>query len=368
MPAHLTLQSVVDYLEALAPPCYQADYDRSGMQVGDPAAPVRGILLALDPTQEVLEEARQRQCNVIITHHPLLFRPVREVTPSSAVTRMIRYAIAHDLHLYALHTNLDHCADGLNLVLAQRLGLQDNTVLEPLENVYNLLTTYVPDTHLEALRNRLFEAGAGQIDAYQGCSFATSGKATFVPDQDAQPFLGKAGTSTTASESALRTMVPRHRQKAVLRALHEAHPYQTPIYHLQPLDTPQHTWGTGLVGNLPHPLDAKAFLAHVKTTLDLPNVRYTQPPQPNVKRVALCSGSGSTFLPQALRAKADAFITCDTKYHQFFDALGKLLYLDIGHYESEIAFKDLLYKQLTEKFDNIAVLKCLATTNPIHHF
>lgn len=361
----LKIKTITRYLESIAPPIYQADYDNSGMQVGDPSTLLQGVLLALDPTEAVLEEAVEHGCNLVITHHPLLFRPIKKITPDDAVTRAILYAIHHGLHLYAFHTNLDHMSTGMNQILAEKLSLEEVSILAPLADTYHLLTTYVPPDHLEEVKKGLFHAGAGEFSAYRDCSFTSRGEGTFMPTGTASPFIGEKGKEEIVEEACLRTSFPSHRKQAVIDTLLQVHPYEAPLYHIQPIATRQSHIGAGMVGNLSEPLSPQGFLEHVKERLSLQAIRYTESPRKTIQRVALCSGSGSSFLPQAIRAKADAFITSDTKYHQFFDAQGKLMFVDIGHYESEIGFKDLIYRLLSKKFDNIALRKCTTNTNPI---
>ncbi|MEM7361568.1 MAG: Nif3-like dinuclear metal center hexameric protein [Bacteroidota bacterium] len=361
------ISTITRYLETFAPPIYQEDYDNSGIQVGDPHALLKGILLALDPTEAVLAEAVQKECNLVITHHPLLFRPVKKITPDHAITRAIRYALQHDLHLYAIHTNLDHVVKGISHTLAAKLHLEDVRPLIPMNKTHLLLTTYLPLKSVEKVKKALFNAGAGEISTYQGCSFLTQGEGTFTPTEEANPFIGEPAHSTSIQEACLRTLIPIHHQQAIIDALLHTHPYETPLYHTQPLPIPNKKLGTGLIGHLSQPFTPNDFLSYVKEKLDLPALRYTDPPHQKIQRIALCGGSGSTFLPQAARAKVDAYLTADTKYHQFFEAHGKLMLVDIGHYESEIGFKDLLYRLLSEKFDNIAVQKCTTNTNPIRY-
>ena len=361
-----TVHHITQYLEAIAPPAYQADYDNTGLQVGDPHASVTGVLIALDPTQALLEEAVDKGCNLIITHHPLLFRPIKKVTPHHAITRTIRYAIQHDLHLYAIHTNLDHIATGINQTLGHALGLEKLRILAPLPHTHQLLTTYVPLQSLDKVKHALFQAGAGHIEDYEACSFTSTGQGSFHPTPQAQPHIGKNEQHNTVEEACLRTTLPTHLQDTVVAALLQTHPYQTPLYHFQPLQGPR-SLGAGMIGTLPQPLSPDDFLAQVKAQLSLPALRHTAPTTKTIQRIAICGGSGTSLLPHASRAKADAFLTADTKYHQFFDAQGHLMLVDIGHYESEIGFKDLIYKLLSKKFHNIALQKCTTYTNPIQY-
>lgn len=363
----LTVQNITQYLETIAPRAYQADYDNAGLQVGDPHAPVTGVLIALDITEDVLKEAVEKGCNLVITHHPLLFRPIKKITPDHAVTRSILYAIQHGLHLYAIHTNLDNIPTGINQVLGETLGLEQLHTLAPLDDTHYLLTTYLPPASLDQVKHTLFKAGAGELDHYKACSFTSTGQGTFQPSAEAQPHTGEKGKVNTLEEVCLRTVLPAHLKEQIIAAFLQAHPYETPVYHIQPLGGHQRSLGAGMVGILPQPLPYTDFLAHVKTKLSVQALRYTEPPKKMIQRVAICGGSGSTLLSHACRAKADAFVTADTKYHQFFDAEGHLMLVDIGHYESEISFKVLIYKLLSKKFDNIALQKCTTYTNPIRY-
>lgn len=359
-----TVQNIIQYLETVAPPCYQADYDNAGLQVGDPKAPVKGVLLALDATEAVLEEAVEKGCNLIIVHHPLLFRPIKRVTSDQPITRAIIYAIQHQLHIYAIHTNLDHIATGINKMLGETLGLTQLRILAPLPDTHHLLTTFLPASSLDKVRKALFQAGAENGDLYPPYSFTSTGKGTFEPTIEAIPHTDQR---KEVEEICLRTVVAAHNKDKVISTLLQTHPYEKPVYHTQPITQHQSNLGTGMIGTLEKALSPSAFLDHVKEKLSLSQIRYTQPTKEKIQRVAICGGSGSTFLPYACRAKAHAFITADTKYHQFFEAEKKLMLVDIGHYESEIGFTTLIYKLLSKKFDNIALQKCTTYTNPIRY-
>ena len=362
-----TVHDITHYLETIAPPAYQADYDNSGLQVGNPDALLTGVLITLDITDEVLQEAQEKNCNLVIAHHPLIFTPIKKITTYNPITHTIMRALKDNINLYALHTNIDHIAEGISKTLADKLRLTDLEVLAPLPDTHHLLTTYLPTDAVEKVKKALFQAGAGTIDDYQACSFASKGEATFQPKNETNPHIDTKNQCSYFEETCLRTIVPTHHKKQVIQALIKSHPHQKPSYHFQTLSQHQSNLGAGMIGSLPEPLTPNDFLQHVKTQLNLTQLRYTLSPHSLIQRVALCGGSGSSLITHAYKAKAHAFITADLKYHQFFQALNNLMLLDIGHYESEVGFKSLIYKLLSKKFYNIALQSSTTYTNPIRY-
>ncbi|MEQ9441292.1 MAG: Nif3-like dinuclear metal center hexameric protein [Cyclobacteriaceae bacterium] len=364
----IRVQDVTAYLETIAPRSYQESYDNAGLLTGDPQAEVRGILVSLDAIESVLDEAIEEGCNLVVAHHPIIFRGLKSLTGRNYVERTIIKAIKHDIALYAIHTNLDSVYNGVNAKIAEKLALQQTRVLAPKRQTLSKLTTFVPQKDAETVLNALSAAGAGHIGNYKNCSFQVSGTGTFQPNALANPHIGEAGKLERVEEQRIEVIFPSHQTSSVLRALQAAHPYEEVAYYLHNLENENQEVGSGMIGQLPEALSAPDFLAYLKEQMDLPMIRHTALPDRPVQTVAVCGGAGSFLLPSALRQQADAFVTADFKYHEFFDADGQLIIADIGHYESEVYTKELLRDFLCEKFVNFAIRLAKANTNPVFYF
>jgi len=362
-----TVADVILKIEAFAPPAYQENYDNAGLIVGHPAQEVTGILLCLDSTEAVLEEAIEKGCNLVIAHHPIVFSGLKKITGRNYVERTIIKAIKNDLAIYAAHTNLDNVRLGVNEIIAQRLGLVNCRVLEPKKQILKQLHFYVPEVHAEQVRQALYDAGAGQIGEYAECSFSQEGTGTFKPGDKAHPTTGERGKRHEGKEIRVEMIFPTYLEQAILTAMKAAHPYEEVAYGIITLDNQHQLVGSGLVGDLPQEKDAMEFLVSLKKTMQTDCIRYTALKDTPVRKIAICGGAGSFLLPQAIAAGADVFITGDFKYHQFFDADGRIIIADIGHYESEQFTIHLFYALLQEKFNNFALHFANSVTNPIKY-
>lgn len=362
-------RDIISVIEQFAPLPFQESYDNSGLQVGDASQEITGVLVSFDITEAVLAEAMARHCNMIVAHHPLIFSGLKKLTGQNYVARTVQQAIKNDLVLYAAHTNLDNVRQGVNHEMAQRLGLQNTTLLDMKAETLSKLYTYVPRESTDKVRDALFAAGAGNIGKYRECSFNTDGTGTFRPDADADPAIGEAGGPREwVEEVKVEVLVQRHLEAKVLQALFKAHPYEEVAYEFVHLHNANQEVGSGIIGELPQALETDAFLSLLKEKLKTGCIRYTQPAGRPIRKVALCGGSGSFLLGKAIAAGADAFVTGDFKYHQFFDADGHVLIADVGHYESEQYTPHLLQRLLKEKFPNFAILLADAKTNPVNYF
>jgi dinuclear metal center YbgI/SA1388 family protein len=362
------LKDLIHELERLAPPAYQESYDNSGLLVGDPDQQVTGVLLSLDATEAVVEEAVRRGCNVVVAHHPIVFKGLKKITGRTYVERTVIKAIKNDVALYAIHTNLDHVSQGVNRMIAQRLGLQNIRILAPKKGLLMKLTFFVPVAATQTVLEAVYAAGAGQIGAYSRCSFRTEGTGTFRPGAAANPAVGERGADEQVPENRVEVLLPSHLEHSVMKVLRQAHPYEEVAYYLSTLENEHQEVGAGAVGELPEPLETADFLRMVQQHMPTPLIRHTEPLPRPIRRVAVCGGAGSFLLPDALRAGADAFITADYKYHEFFDAENRILICDIGHYESEVHTKEVLYNHLSEKFGNFALCLSDTNTNPVRYF
>jgi dinuclear metal center YbgI/SA1388 family protein len=315
----------------------------------------------------VIDEALQKGCNLVVAHHPLIFRGIKKLSGGTGVERALIKAIKNELAIYAIHTNLDNVLSGVNGKIASLLSLQRSRVLLPKETTLRKLVTYVPLQHTEPVRQALFDAGAGQIGNYSECSFSVAGEGTFTPGAAARPFVGANGQRHQEKENRLEVLFPVYLQGALLEALRKAHPYEEVAYELLPLDNANQTLGAGLIGELVEPVEEAVFLAQLANRFGARQVRHSPLLGRPIRRVALCGGAGSFLIPNALSAGADLFITADLKYHDFFLADGRMILVDIGHFESEQFTIELLADHLAEKFHNFAVLKTSINTNPVNY-
>lgn len=360
-----TIRQVIEAIEQIAPPALQESYDNTGLQVGDDSSPATGALLCVDVTEAVVDEAIALGVNLIVAHHPLLFRPLKRITGSTYIERVVMKALRANVAIYAAHTNLDAVA--VNHVWAARLGLTDVEVLQPTANMLYKLVVYVPVAHAQAVSEALFAAGAGTIGAYDCCSYTSDGVGTFRPGEGTNPFCGTQGNLHHEPESRVEVVLPRYLAGRVVKALHAAHPYEEPAYDLLPIANDYKQAGMGVVGNLPAPIEAQELLRQLKQKCQCGCVRHTAPEGAMVQRVALCGGAGSSLIGHAIAARADIFITGEIGYHQFFGYENNIILADIGHYESEQHTKDIFCEVITKKIPNFATYFTTVETNPIKY-
>ena len=365
----MQISAIVGFLESLAPPVYQESYDNAGLLTGSGSWECTGVLTTLDATEEVVEEAASRGCNLIVAHHPIIFKGLKGLTGKNYIERTVIAAIKRDIAIYAIHTNLDNVVTGgVNGRIASRLGIMGGKPLLPREGVLQKLYCFVPVDHLEAVRAAVFAAGAGHIGGYSECSYAVEGAGTFLGGEGTQPFVGQPGSRHTEKEARLEVVLPAYVGRRVVAAMIEAHPYEEVAYDLVSLANTHPDVGSGLIGELAEPMEENAFLEVVRQAFMAPVVRHTRLTGRPVKRVAVCGGAGSFLISKALSAGANFYVTSDVKYHEFFDANDQLVIADVGHFESEQFTVDLLFEVLREKFRNFAVLKSDIKTNPINYY
>jgi dinuclear metal center YbgI/SA1388 family protein len=365
--ATTTIKEVVDFLETLAPLAYQESYDNCGLLTGNQKDPVRGILVTLDCTEAIVEEAIAKKCNLVVAHHPIIFSGLKKITGQNYVERTIIKAIKNDIAIYAIHTNFDNVLEGVNKKIAQKIGLTNIRILHPKKGTLMKLTTFVPPQAKELVLQALYAAGAGTIGNYKNCSFQLLGEGSFEPTEVAVPTIGKKGVQERVQEVRIEVLFPETVKNRLINSLKKNHPYEEVAYHLHRLENENQEVGSGMVGELENPMELIPFLTRLKTNMNTNCIRHTQSIRPQITRVAVCGGSGSFLLPQAIAANADVFVTSDFKYHEFFNADGKIVIADIGHYESEQFTKDLLLEVLTEKFTTFATTFSTTNTNPISY-
>jgi dinuclear metal center YbgI/SA1388 family protein len=363
----MQVKELVSYLNHMAPFTYQESYDNSGLLVGDPDSEIKGVLVALDCIETVIDEAILHGANVVLTHHPIIFKGLKRITGANYVERTVLKAIKNDISLIAIHTNLDNVHFGVNHIISEKLGLTNLKILSPKAATSYKLAVFAPETHANLLREAMAKAGAGMIGSYDSCSFTSSGEGRFRTDEYASPFLGKAGKLELAKEVKIEVVVSEHAISAVLHAMKATHPYEEIAYDLIGLSNTNQYIGSGMVGTLAAGMEVMDFLNFVKQTFHCGTIRYTNPTKSHIETVAVCGGSGSFLLKDAIRAKADVFITGDFKYHEFFDAENQIMIADIGHFESEQYTSEWLVAQLKKKFTNFAVRLTSVNTNPINY-
>ncbi len=363
----LIVSDICSCIEEFAPLSYQESWDNCGLLVGRPDQPVNKVLLTIDVTEAVVAEAVEQQAQMIISHHPVIFSGIKRLTGDTDAQRAIGLAIRNDIAIYAAHTNIDVAPGGVSHRMAGKLGLVDMQVLSPQGSGLQKLVTYIPYSHFEQVREAIFRAGAGHIGNYDSCGYSAEGKGSFRALENARPFVGRHGELHTEPEIRFETVFPVHLGKRVIAALFENHPYEEPAYDIYALQNANKLVGLGVVGMLPAPVSEHHFLKKLKETFLVPAIRHTNVRDREICRVALCGGSGSSLLANAIRSKADAFVTADFKYHQFADAGEDILVADIGHFESEQFTKEIFHELLMKKFPNFAVHFSKIKTNPINY-
>ncbi len=364
----MQIAEILQELERRAPLHLQEKYDNAGLITGNKNWACTGIICTLDATEEVIAEAIEKGCNLVVTHHPILFYGLKKITGKDYVEKAIILAIKNDIALYAIHTNLDNMLDGVNGRIAELLGLKNIQVLSPKPGLLQKLYTYVPVSHKEKLLNALFAAGGGVISNYSECSFSVEGKGTFKPGENTHPFSGERGKRAQENEVKIEIIFPAWLQQNMLEALKENHPYEEVAYEIIRLENTSNSMGSGILGELPEALPENDLLNLIKKTLGLNVIKHTKFLQKTIQKIAICGGAGSFLIKDAIVAGAGLFLTSDIKYHEFFDADGKIVVADAGHWETEQFTIDLLFDILRQKFPNFAVLKTKMRTNPVFYF
>ena len=364
----IQLREITRTLEGLAPLSFQESYDNSGLQVGNPDAEVTGILITLDVTEGVIDEASRMGYNLVISHHPVIFGGLKSLTGRTAPERIVTKAIQQGIAIYSGHTNFDAIQGGVNGAMADRLGLTGLRILDPMKGRLKKLVVFVPHEHLEKVRSAMFEAGAGHIGAYDSCSFNLEGKGTFRGSEGSDPFVGEPGELHQEPETRVETILPEHLVKGVVKAMVSAHPYEEVAFDLYPLENVSGNAGMGMVGDLEDPMEEEVFLNFVKDRFGVAVIRHSALLGKPVKKVALCGGAGGFLLGKAMGSGADVFVTGDIKYHQFFDADSRIVVMDIGHFESEQFTRELFYDLLIKKFPKFAIRLSETVTNPIKYY
>lgn len=363
-----TFADVAHAIEEFAPLELQESYDNCGLLVGEPQTPVQKLLVALDLSKPVLEEAIELDCNLIVTHHPLIFKPIKTLRGDTEISQIILEAARNRIGIIAAHTNLDSAQQGVSHALAKLLGLQNIKPLDPKPALQAKIVTFVPESHANHLQEALFQAGAGNIGNYSHCSYSLQGTGTFYAPQSTNPHCGHIGKKNVHSEVRIETVAPAKQLNKVIQALVENHPYEEPAYDIYSLHPLPSSTGLGAIGELPAPIAEERLLQLLAEKMGASVLRHSEFTDKPIQRIALCGGSGSEFIPLAIRKRADAYITADCKYHQFHYLQKQILLIDAGHYETEKIAVEILANIIQAKFATFATLKSEREENPIRYF
>lgn len=363
----MIVREVTDILEELAPLAQAEDFDNVGLLVGKFDQEVTGILVTLDTLENVVDEAIAHECNLIVSFHPIIFKGLKKITGSNYVERVVLKAIQNNISIYSMHTALDNSPKGVNAKICEVLELTNAKILIPQKGRIKKLTTYVPKSDAEKLKDALFEAGAGNIGNYSNCSFSVDGKGSFMGGENSNPTTGKIGQLQQAEESQVNVTFAAHKERDILKALFQNHPYEEVAYEIFSLDNKDQNTGMGMIGELQEPMDETQFLSFVKKKMNVSMVKHSRLLGKKVHKIAVLGGSGAFAISAAKASGADVFITSDLKYHQFYEAEDKMVIADIGHYESEQYTKNLLVDYLTKKIPSFAIRLSDSNTNPIKY-
>ena len=363
----MTIQHITDFLEMRFPLSLQESYDNCGLTYGHKKNTLKGVLISLDVTEEIVQEAISKNCNLIISHHPVIFKGLKKINGTNMSERVLELCIKNEIALYAIHTNLDNHKEGVNKRISDKIGLVNPQILAPKKGTLVKLSVFVPQEDSEKLSNALYEVGAGAVGNYTECSFQSLGQGTFKPNENAKPSKGVINKQSIEAETKVEFLVPLDRISDVLHAMQGNHPYEEVAHDIVPLLNEQQDMGSGMIGALEKPMPTKMFLDKIKETFGAGVIKHTALVHKEIKTVALCGGTGSFLIEHAKRKKADIFISSDIKYHEFFDANETLIIADIGHYESEQYTVNLIYENLKEKFSNFALHLTEVNTNPVKY-
>ncbi|SFC59312.1 dinuclear metal center protein, YbgI/SA1388 family [Flagellimonas taeanensis] len=363
----MTVQDITKILEELAPLAHAENFDNVGLLVGNPNMPVKGVLVTLDTLENVVDEAIEKQYNMIVSFHPIIFSGLKKLTGSTYVERVVMKAVTHNIAIYSMHTALDNSIMGVNAKICEVLDIKHPKILIPRKGAIKKLTTYAPLKDAEKVKDALFAVGAGEIGKYSNCSYSLEGTGSFKAGSNANPAVGKIGEVHFEKETQINVIYTFEKEKKILEALFEAHPYEEVAHEVVTLENTNQDMGMGMVGTLEHEMNERDFLLLVKERMGASVVRHTRLLGKKVRKVAVLGGSGAFAIAAAKRAGADVFITADIKYHQFFEAEDQIVIADIGHFETEQFTKDLLVDHLTKKIPNFAVALSESITNPIKY-
>jgi len=365
----MKLFEITNYLDRRVPLAFQEEYDNCGLLIGDKNCEVKSVLICLDCTEKVVDEAIKNKHNLIISHHPVIFKGLKKITRSNYVEKIAEKAIKNSIAIYAMHTNLDNIHNKVSFQIAKKILLQNPRILKPKTNLLSQLSVYCPTSYTNKVKTALFSSGAGRVgESYDRCSFVANGVGSFRPLEEADPFVGSVGKESLVEEDKIEVIFYSYLKSKILSTLREVHPYEEVAYTCNEMDT-YSTCGSGVIGELKKEMKLNTFLKHVKSSMKCNTIRYNNVSnKKSIKKVAICGGSGSFLLQDAIAQNADLYISADFKYHDFFDTNNQIIIFDIGHYESEYFTQQLIFDILKENFSKLAVHLTKVCTNPVLYY
>jgi len=364
----MTISEVISKIEHRIPLQQAEDFDNVGLLCGYPDRNVSGILVCHDALENVVDEAIQKNCNLIVCFHPIIFSGLKSLTGKNYVERAVLKAIENKIAIYAIHTAFDNDFFGVNHGICSQLWLKDLKILQPKKNNLKQLTVFVPKDQSEQVKEALFSAGAGNIGFYDECSFTLNGNGTFRPTEGSNPFSGQQDVRENADEDMISVIFEGYKQGRIVSAMKAAHPYEEVAHQIYQLENDNQHTGLGMYGDLEEGMDEKDFLRSVKEKFGLEVIKHSDFTGKKIKRVGVLGGSGASGIKAALSQKCDAYLTGDIKYHDYFLAESKMMICDIGHYESEQFVTQQLFEILSQKFSTFAISKSIEKTNPVNYF
>jgi len=364
----MKVRDLVSELEKYAPPSLQESYDNAGLNVGFPDLEIYGVLICIDVVPEVIDEAIDKSCNMIVAHHPLIFPNIRKITGSNIIEKSIVKAIQNNISIFCGHTNFDKTQNGVSMKMCEKLGLKKCSVIDAESNLIRKIVVYAPEQHAETVRNAMFSAGAGCIGDYNECSFNMNGIGTFRASETCNPYVGKIGERHYENETRIEVVCPSYLQSKIISAMLKVHPYEEPAFDIYQIENKWEQIGLGAIGELPDEITENELLETVKQTFNVGNIRHSEKIGRKIRRIAVCGGSGASYIRRAMALNADAYITADIKYHDWFLAERKILILDIGHYESEQFTKDIFYDIIAKNDKGFKICLSDINTNPINNY
>ena len=363
----MKIKEIISVLEEMAPLAYAEDFDNVGLLVGDQDVEATGVLVCHDALENIIDEAIAKNCNLVVCFHPILFSGLKKITGKNYVERAVIKAIKNDIAIYAVHTALDNHQEGVNKIFSDALGLINTKILIPKQNFIRKLVTYTIPENAEEVRNALFDAGAGTIGNYENCSFNSKGIGTYMGNEHSNPQVGERFEFVQGDEIKIEVTFEKHLENKILKALFKSHAYEEVAYEIYELQNQHQNIGLGMIGELKNHMNEKEFLLFAKEKMQCGGIRHSNFTGKEIKKVAVLGGAGSFAIKNAIQAGADAYLTADLKYHQFYEAENKLLLADIGHFESERYTKNYIVDYLRKKILNFAVILSEENSNPVKY-
>ena len=363
----MKIKEIISVLDEMAPLAYAEDFDNVGLLVGNQDEEATGVLVCHDALENIIDEAIAKNCNLVVCFHPILFSGLKKITGKNYVERAVIKAIKNDIAIYAVHTALDNHQEGVNKIFSDALGLVNTKILIPKQNFIRKLVTFTIPENEEEVRNALFDAGAGTIGNYENCSFNSKGIGTYMGNEHSNPQVGERFEFVQGDEIKIEVTFEKHLENTILKALFKSHAYEEVAYEIYELKNQHQNIGLGMIGELKNPMSEKEFLLFVKEKMQCGGIRHSNFIGKEIKKVAVLGGAGSFAIKNAIQAGANAYLTADLKYHQFYEAENKLLLADIGHFESERNTKNYIVEYLRKKILNFAVILSEENSNPVKY-